>query len=66
MELQLINQDNNLKSAYVYRLLSVQDYLLEQMKAEEDIFTIQDYQKAIFRIDDAISLMVGDTKNFQH
>lgn len=66
MELQLIKQDNQSKSAYLYRLLSVQEYLLEQMRQEEDIFVVQDYQKAIFRIDDAISLMAGDSKKFQH
>ena len=66
MELQLIKQDNQSKSAYLYRLLSVQEYLLEEMKAEEDIFIVQDYQKAIFRIDDAISLIAGDSKKFQH
>lgn len=63
--LQLSNS-NESKSAYIYRLLSVQDYLLREMEREEDIFKVQDFQKAIFRLDDAIGLMSGQADNFRH
>ena len=63
--LQLTNS-NESKSAYIYRLLSVQQYLLGEMEKQEDIFIVQDYQKAIFRLDDAIGLISGKADRFRH
>lgn len=61
-----LTNSNESRSAYIYRLLSVQDYLLREMEKEEDIFVVQDFQKAIFRLDDAIGLMSGKADNFRH